>query len=68
MTGKQQPSHVQLAMGISEIMARSSLRFGFSRLNTDDDVLQAAVALNKAVGKLRSVQSPGVGPVVVHTR
>jgi cysteine desulfurase len=68
MTGKQQPSHVQLAMGIPESRARSSLRFGFSRLNTMDDALGAASALAKAVAKLREVQSPGVGPVVIHTR
>lgn len=68
MTGKQQPSHVQLAMGIPESRARSSLRFGFSRLNTMDDALGAAAALAKAVAKLREVQSPGVGPVVIHTR
>ena len=67
MTGKQKPSHVQLAMGIPETRAKSSLRFGFSRLNTLEDAHAVADALKKAVEKLRRVQSPGVGPVVVYS-
>ena len=31
MTGKQKPSHVQIAMGIPEARAKTSLRFSFSR-------------------------------------
>lgn len=67
MTGKQQPSHVQIAMGIPEARAKSSLRFSFSRLNTNDEALAAAHAVAKAVEKLRRVQGPGVGPVVVYS-
>ncbi len=67
MTGKQKPSHVQIAMGIPETRAKSSLRFGFSRLNTMDEAHAAADALKKAVKKLRRVQGPGVGPVVVYS-
>jgi cysteine desulfurase len=66
MTGRQRPSHVQLAMGIPESRARSSLRFSFSRLNTLDEANHAAQLLAKAVEKLRRVQGPGVGPVVVY--
>lgn len=67
MTGKQKPSHVQLAMGIPEARAKSSLRLSFSRLNTLAEALAAADALRKAVEKLRRVQGPGVGPVVVYS-
>jgi cysteine desulfurase len=67
MTGKQRPSHVQLAMGIPEARAKSSLRISFSRLNTTDEALAAADALRKAVEKLRRVQGPGVGPVLVYS-
>ena len=67
MTGKQKPSHVQMAMGISETRAKSSLRFSFSRRNTMDEVLAAAAALARAVEKLRRIQGPGVGPVVVYS-
>ena len=67
MTGKQKPSHVQLAMGIPEGQAKSSLRVSFSLLNTMDDATRAAGALKKAVEKLRRVQGGGVGPVVVYS-
>jgi cysteine desulfurase len=67
MTGRQRPSHVQLAMGIPEARARSSLRFSFSRLNTVEEAVRAADLLASAVEKLRRVQGPGVGPVVVYS-
>lgn len=67
MTGKQRPSHVQLAMGIPENRAKSSLRISFSRLNTSEEALQAAHFLQRAVEKLRRVQGTGVGPVAVYS-
>lgn len=67
MTGKQQPSHVQKAMGFSDAKAKSSLRFGFSTLNTMDEAMAAAAALAKAVEKLRRVQGGNTGPVVVYS-
>ena len=67
MTGKQRPSHVQLAMGIPEARAKSSLRISFSRLNTLDEALLAAKLLIQAVEKLRRVQGAGLGPVVVYS-
>lgn len=67
MTGKQKPSHVQLAMGIPVERAKSSLRLSFSRLNTMTEALAAAEALKKVVEKLRRVQGSGVGPVTVYS-
>ena len=67
MTGKQRPSHVQLAMGIPEARAKSSLRISFSRLNTLAEALTAAAAVKRAVEKLRRVQGSGLGPVVVYS-
>lgn len=67
MTGKQKPSHVQLAMGIDEALAKSSLRVSFSMLNTAEEAVEVANAVGKAVEKLRRVQGLGVGPVVVYT-
>jgi cysteine desulfurase len=67
MTGKQKPSHVQLAMGIPEQRAKTSLRFSFSRLNTMPEAMEAAAKVIKAVEKLRRVQGNGVGPVAVYT-
>lgn len=65
MTGKQQASHVLLAMGLSKKLAKSSLRFSFSSSHTEEDAIHAAHMLTKAVKKIRSVQSANTGPVVV---
>ncbi|MFK7850100.1 MAG: cysteine desulfurase family protein [Akkermansiaceae bacterium] len=67
MTGKSRPSHVQLAMGISESRAKTSLRFSFSKMNDMDQGLEAASRVIKAVQKLRSVQSAGTGPVAIYS-
>lgn len=67
MTGKQKPSHVQLAMGIPEARAKSSLRFSFSRLNTMAEAFKAAEIVANVVRKLRRVQGAGVGPVTVYS-
>ena len=66
MTGKQQPSHVQKAMGFPDQRAKSSLRVSLSIFNTGEEVEIAVEAVKRAVGKLRSVQGGGVGPVVVY--
>ena len=66
MTGKRKPSHVQLAMGIPEARAKTSLRFSFSRLNHADEVTQAAEKTIRAVVKLRQVQGSGIGPVAIY--
>lgn len=67
MTGKQQPSHVQKAMGFTDVKAKSSLRFGFSCMNTMEEALAAAEAVKKSVEKLRRVQGGNTGPVVVYS-
>ncbi len=68
MTGKQQPSHVQMAMGFSRQRANSSLRISLSIFTTREEVETAVQAIIKAVKKLRRVQGAGgVGPVVVYT-
>lgn len=66
MAGKQKPSHVQIAMGLSEAQAKSSLRVSFSTMNTMSEAQDAAMAVIRAVKKLRSVQGTGVGPVVIY--
>lgn len=67
MSGKQQASHVQKAMGFSDDKAKSSLRLSFHRGHTIDDAQRAAQLVIAAVKKLRSVQGPGVGPVVIYS-
>jgi cysteine desulfurase len=68
MTGKRKPSHVQLAMGISEAVAKTSLRFSFSRFNTLQEAAEAARIVIKSVQKLRTVQGGGIGPVAIYTQ
>eukprot|EP00095_Tigriopus_kingsejongensis_P002073 snap_masked-scaffold2810_size12225-processed-gene-0.8 protein:Tk02073 transcript:snap_masked-scaffold2810_size12225-processed-gene-0.8-mRNA-1 annotation:"cysteine desulfurase" len=68
MTGKQQPSHVQMAMGISDAQAKSSLRISLSSFTTAEETDEAVERIKMAVKKLRQVQgSSGVGPVVVYS-
>jgi cysteine desulfurase len=49
------PSHVLLALGMSEDLARSTLRFGLGRFNADEDVELAAQAVSAAVRQLRGL-------------
>lgn len=49
------PSHVLLALGLSEDAARSSLRFGLGRFNTPNDVQLAAERVIRAVVHLRGL-------------
>lgn len=67
MSGKQNPSHVQLAMGIPEDVAKTSVRFSLSHRTTADDIRLAAECLQRAVWKIRSVQGSSTGPVVVYS-
>jgi cysteine desulfurase len=48
-----EPSHVLQALGLSADEARSSLRFGLGRFNTDEDVEFAVQMVAQAVSRLR---------------
>jgi cysteine desulfurase len=50
-----EPSHVLLAMGLSEDMARASLRFGLGRFTTPEEVDFAAQEVGGAVERLRGL-------------
>jgi cysteine desulfurase len=52
-TGSLAPSHVLKAMGLSDDRARGTLRFSFSRFNSEDDVHRALEAVTAAVEKMR---------------
>jgi cysteine desulfurase len=51
------PSHVLLALGLSEEAARSSLRFGLGRFNTAEEVDTAVARVVRAVVELRKLAS-----------
>ena len=53
--GSLEPSHVLRAMGYSNERARGSLRFSFSRLNSEEEIDQALEIIPHAVEKLRSM-------------
>jgi cysteine desulfurase len=50
------PSHVLLAMGREESLARASLRFGLGRFTTSDEIEAAIEIVAGAVARLRSVR------------
>lgn len=49
---ESEPSHVLLAMGIEPEDARNSVRFSFSKMNTEDEVRTAAVIVAECVCNL----------------
>lgn len=48
-----EPSHVIMAMGLGESRAHSSIRIGFIRFNTNDEVNRSADLITDAVSALR---------------
>lgn len=51
--GVLQPSHVLLALGLSEADAASTVRIGFGRFNTRDDVARAALRIAEVACRIR---------------
>jgi cysteine desulfurase len=54
-SGATEPSHVLIAMGLSEARARASVRFSLSRLTTADEVEAVLEMLPSAVARLREL-------------
>ena len=54
-SGSLEPSHVLLAMGFDREDARSTLRFSFSRFNTEDEAAVAADAVVRTISRLRAM-------------
>lgn len=52
-SGSLQPSHVLLAMCLSEEHVRSAIRFSFSGYNTTDEVTEAARKVTEIIGRMR---------------
>jgi cysteine desulfurase len=51
-SGKDEPSHVLLALGLSEKQAKSSIRISYGRYNTVGDVEEIVSAICGAYGKI----------------
>ncbi len=49
------PSHVLLAMGLSQKQARESVRISFGKENTEEEVLQAAALFVETVNSLKNL-------------
>ena len=52
---KREPSHVLKAMGVSDTMAQTSLRFGLGRFNTESEIDQVVERVVQAVERLREI-------------
>jgi len=50
-SGSGRPSHVLRALGLSEPQARSSIRLGFGRYTTQEELCEAAAAINQAAAR-----------------
>jgi cysteine desulfurase len=53
-SGSTEPSHVLKAMGLSDTVASSGLRFSLSRFNTPQEVEQVLVILKEVVVRIRT--------------
>ncbi|MEZ6015829.1 MAG: IscS subfamily cysteine desulfurase [Planctomycetota bacterium] len=50
-----EPSHVMQAMGVGDELAHSSIRFGFGRFTTEEEVDYAAAQVIESVNRLREL-------------
>ncbi len=55
-SGSGRPSHVLTGLGLSQAQVASSIRLGFGRYTTQDDLAQAAFMLNKAAASIMGPQ------------
>ncbi|MCI0530055.1 MAG: cysteine desulfurase, partial [Nitrospira sp.] len=56
-SGSIEPSHVLLALGLSEQEARNSLRFSLGRGNTEQDITYVLTVFPEVVKKLREISA-----------
>jgi cysteine desulfurase len=61
LSGRTEPSHVLLAMGVNEKRARTSLRFSLLKTATDADVDYVLSVVPEAVERLRAVSPVEAG-------
>ena len=59
-SAEPEPSHVLRALGLSDELARASLRFGLGRFNTDEEVDFAIDTVAASVERLRKLRSDAI--------
>ncbi len=62
-SASREPSHVLLALGLSEAQARSSVRFGLGRFTTEGEVEEAARRVAEGVARLAAARAVSPGPL-----
>lgn len=60
MSGSAAPSHVLLAMGLSDREARTAIRFSFGKYNSKESVLMLVNEVKQAVQHIRSLSGVGI--------
>jgi len=58
-SGKDEPSHVLLAMGLTEQQAKSSIRISYGRYNTEEEIKIIISAVCEAYGKIAATKMAG---------
>ena len=57
-SGKDEPSHVLLAIGLTEQQAKSSIRISYGRYNTGEDAKEIILAVCEAYEKIAAALTP----------
>jgi len=58
-SGKDEPSHVLLSLGLTEQQAKSSIRISYGRYNTKEDVKKIVSAICESYGKIVATKLAG---------
>ena len=58
-SGKDEPSHVLLALGLTEQQAKSSIRISYGRYNNKGDAKQIVLAICEAYEKITATKLAG---------
>ncbi|HEX9252580.1 MAG TPA: hypothetical protein VF870_10075, partial [Ignavibacteriaceae bacterium] len=63
-SGSAKPSKILKAIGLTDEQALSSVRFGFGRFNTVDEIDYASQKVIEAVSKIRAIKK--INHITIH--